>query len=399
MKTKTPIRIHIVTFVALLSVSCVNVSEQRVSKIWTFVSIPDFLNVDTLYPEPKWEHALTYTLKSVKAENPDFVLVAGDEVMGHWDYPEKRLDNGETVEGEEGVRYWASVYYPAWKKRFEAHGLPVYTSIGDHEIGDNPWRLGSRRLRCVPEYKRMFAKYMEMPKNGPSHMKGTAFYVKHKNVLIVSVDVFEEGRSRQGGIAAQVTGKQLEWLDMTLRENTDVDHVIVMGHTPIVGPVRKRSSSGLMLEKGTHSTFWQMMKKHKVDLYLCGEVHAITCHFKDGIQQIAHGGLYGYNPQVNYLVCTVHPDRIELELKQIDIVNSGPKKWQVDSNRPRESVTMTAEVKKAGYQTVGKATLTTTGNVNTQTKISGLFDESNNPKRGKKLAQQSVAQRRGKPRE
>ncbi len=371
--------LYFATLVALFSVPSVHASEQR-GDSWSFVSIPDFLNVDTVYPEPKWEDALSYTLNSIKAENPEFVLVPGDQVMGHWDYPEKRLDTGELVEGEEGVRYWASVYYPAWKKRFMVHGLSVYTAIGDHEVGDNPWKAGSRRLRCVPEYKRMFARYMEMPKNGPDHMKGTAFYVKHKNVLIVSVDVFEEGNSKQGGIAAQVTGKQLDWLSTILEKNTDVDHVIVMGHTPIVGPVRKRSSSGLMLEKGTDSEFWHVMRKHKVDLYLCGEVHAITCHFKDGIQQVAHGGLYGYNPQVNYLLCTVHQDRIELELKQIEIVNSGPKKWQVDRNRPRESITMTAEVKKRGYHTVGKSVLRTSGDTNSQIDVSGLFDESNNPK-------------------
>ena len=225
---------------------------------------------------------------------------------------------------------------------------------------------------------------MDMPKNGPSHMKGTAFYFKHKNVLIVSVDVFEKGKGKEGGIAAQVTGKQLEWLDKTITENKDVDHVIVMGHTPIVGPVRKRSSSGLMLEKGTNSPLWQMMKKYKVALYLCGEVHAITCHFKDDIQQIAHGGLYGYNPQVNYLVCTVHPDRIELKLKQIDIVNSGPKKWQVDTNRPKESMIMTDEVKKIGYRTVGKAIINTGNNDNTATETSGFFNEINNPKKERK---------------
>lgn len=381
MKTRRRISIYIVIFAALLSALPVNSAEQKKTDVWTFVSIPDFLNVDTLYPEPKWEEALSYTLKLIRSENPDFVLVAGDEVMGHWDYPEKRLDTGETVEGEEGVRYWASVYYPAWRERFKAHGLPVYTAIGDHEIGDNPWGPGSRRLRCVPEYKRMFATYMQMPRNGPEHMKGTAFYVKHRNVLVISVDVFEHGKSKQGQIAAQVTGKQLEWLDTTLKENADVAHVLVMGHTPIVGPVRKRSSSGLMLEKGTDSAFWQMMKTHKVDLYLCGEVHAITCHFKDGIQQIAHGGLYGYNSQVNYLLCTVHPDRMELELKQIDIVNSGPRKWQVDRNRPHESVTMTAEVRKAGYQTFGKAVLRTSGDTNAQTDVSGYFDERRNPKK------------------
>ena len=83
------------------------------TKPWTFVSIPDFLNVDTVYPEPEWEDALSFTIQSVKAENPDFVLVPWDLVMGHWDYLGNRLDTGKKVEGEAGVRYWASPYYPA----------------------------------------------------------------------------------------------------------------------------------------------------------------------------------------------------------------------------------------------------------------------------------------------
>ena len=51
--------------------------------------MPDFLNVDTTYPQPGWEEALDYVLQAVKAENPDFVLVAGDLVMGRWRSEEK----------------------------------------------------------------------------------------------------------------------------------------------------------------------------------------------------------------------------------------------------------------------------------------------------------------------
>jgi 3',5'-cyclic AMP phosphodiesterase CpdA len=60
-------------------------------RAWTFVSMPDFLNVDTTYPQPAWEDALDYVLKAVKAENPDFVLVAGDLVMGRWSRAKRRL--------------------------------------------------------------------------------------------------------------------------------------------------------------------------------------------------------------------------------------------------------------------------------------------------------------------
>jgi len=54
---------------------------------WTFVSIPDFLNVHCDFPQKGWEDALSYILESVKREDPDYVVVAGHLVMGHWDDP------------------------------------------------------------------------------------------------------------------------------------------------------------------------------------------------------------------------------------------------------------------------------------------------------------------------
>jgi len=103
----------------------------------------------------------------------------------------------------------------------------------------------------------------------------------------------------------------------------------------------------------------QTLKQRDVDLYLCGEVHAITCTQADGVLQIAHGGLFGYNPKVNYLVATVWPDEIELELKEIAISNEGERLWQVGNNRPHERVTISDTAKTRGYDTVGRAVLGT----------------------------------------
>jgi hypothetical protein len=44
----------------------------------------------------------------------------------------------------------------------------------------------------VAAYKKAFREHMGMPLNGPEHLRGTAFFWKHKNVLFISVDVFEE---------------------------------------------------------------------------------------------------------------------------------------------------------------------------------------------------------------
>ena len=45
--------------------TCICTAEEQAPGSWTFVGIFDFLNVDTLYPEPKWEDALSCTLKSI----------------------------------------------------------------------------------------------------------------------------------------------------------------------------------------------------------------------------------------------------------------------------------------------------------------------------------------------
>ncbi len=322
-----------------------NISNERE---WTFVSMPDFLNVDCDYPQDGWEDALSYILESVKREDPDFLLVAGDLVMGHWDDPD--WNDRDTI-----AKY-AKRYYSAWINRMEHHGLKFYTSVGDHEVGDNPWWT-PKKMDAVKLYKQAFAQYLKMPQNGPAHMKGTAFWWRHRNVLFISTDVFEEGESEQGMIKAGVSGEQLRWLREVLSEHRDVDHTIVVGHAPILGPVRKWSSSGLMIEEGRNSEFWKTMKEFGVDLYLCGEVHAITCTERDGIMQVAHGGLIGYNTRTNFMVIKIKGNKIELEIKEIDLLPNGDHLWQTKNNRPLENVVITDENRSRGFYPVGSVTI------------------------------------------
>lgn len=334
---------------------------------WTFTSIPDFLNFDIEYPQEGWEDTLGFILDSMKKENPAFVMVAGDLVMGHW---------GPTPET---VNRWADRYYPQWTQRWTDHGLKVYTALGDHEIGDNPWRGDKAKL--VPVYKEAFRRHLKMPLNGPDHLKGTAFFWLHRNALFLSVDIFEKGKSQQGEIAAGVTGKQLAWLEKTLKKyRPQVDHIVVMGHTPVLRPVRTFSSSGMLTEKGADSAFWKTMAKYDVDLYLCGEVHAVTCKQRDGILQIAHGGLLGRTTKPNYLAVTVHPDRLELDLKEIDLINGKGRLWQHQKNRgPWDTLTITEARKTKGFTSIGTATISKTPGPKSFQDLTGFFDESDTP--------------------
>ena len=338
------------------------------TKAWSFVSIPDFLTFDIEYPQAGWEDALGFIMDSMQKENPAFVMVPGDLVMGHWGTQKEEINK------------WADKYYPGWMERFKDHGLKVYAALGDHEIRDNPWR--GAQADAVPFYKDAFRRHLKMPLNGPDHMKGTAFYWLHENALFISVDVFEKGKSRQGVIAAGVTGKQLVWFEQVLSKHRDqVDHIIVMGHTPILRPVRTFSSSGMLTEKGRDSEFWRVMVKYDVDLYLCGEVHAVTCTQRDGIQQIAHGGLIGRTTKPNYLLVTVRKDRLELNLKEIDLVNGKGRLWQRDKSKgPWDTITITPESKKRGFTSIGSISINKKLQLKQFDAPLGFFYENENPR-------------------
>lgn len=342
-------------------------AQEPAGEPWTFVSIPDFLNFDIEYPQEGWEDALGYILESMKHEGPAFAMVAGDLVMGHWGTDRAEIDQ------------WADKYYPPWIQRFNDHGLKVYAAIGDHEIGDNPWR--GKKAAAVPFYKEAFRRHLKMPLNGPEHMLGTAFYWIHKNALVVAVDVFEPGESKQGAIAAGVTSKQLEWFEEVLKTHRNaVDHIIVMGHTPILRPVRTFSSSGMLTEKGRESEFWRTMVRYGVDLYIAGEVHAVTCTQRDGIQQVAHGGLIGRTTKPNYMVVKVYEDRLELVIKEIDLINGTARLWQKNKARgPWNTITIADERKRKGFTPIGSVSIIKNGGEKRFESVAGFFDETDNP--------------------
>lgn len=348
---------HVFVVMAALSLcGCRTTIKNQPKDSWTFVSIPDFLNKDTIYPHPGFEESLDYILKSIKAENPDFVLVAGDLVNGRW--PDLLHPTAEAIDKN------AAIYYPTWIQRFKDQDLKFYTAVGDHEVGDNPWPPAKAKL--VPLFKEKFRDYLKMPLNGPDHMKGTAFYVVHKNTLLISLDVFESDPQSEKGIRAKVTGKQLAWVQDVLAKHRDVDHILVMGHTPILGPVKRKHSSGLMLEGDNQAPIWQLMAANKVDLYLCGEVHAITCTENAGVEQVAHGSLLGWCPTVNYLVVTVTADSLTAKMKELEVI---PER----EGRKSKSVLIKDEVKQKGFRSVGMLYIEKTRPGKIEKKRSGCF--------------------------
>jgi hypothetical protein len=327
---------------------------------WSFVSFPDFFNFDVPNPNPKWDDAIDWYLRQLKAENPRFSLVAGDLVNGHWwDSPEQ-------------IEHLANVYYGGWMRRIRDHGLlPVYTAVGDHELGDDPWP--PEKTALVPDFRKAFADHMEHPENGPENFKERAYWIREGDLLVITVETFEV---HDGEVVPTVSGDQLAWIEATLEAHADARFKIVQGHAAILPGARSRSSSSIYLKDRENSALWSLMAGHGVDAYFCGEFHAITCREHRGVWQVVHGASWGRVPTVNYHAGRVAKDTLRLELKRIPLTFEGGAIWNLHKGRgPREIVRITDEDKRRGFETVGTLTIDKSGEEPRTTERTGLFAE------------------------
>jgi hypothetical protein len=338
---------------------------------YRLLSSPDFLNADVAdLRRSRWaswgpgqpnswnasyRQALNKVMKDWQSFRPNAVTVPGDLVNGRWMKDPDRVGAFGPVDTRKhrraSIRRAARTYFTAWKQRFAAQGLRVYPGVGDHDLGDNPWagnKILDEKREDAPLFRKLFAEFFTKTKGGSyrysdrprgSTWEGTAYAVRpNPEVQLVMLDVF---RTITGDTIPQVTGGQLRWLEKVLkRAQTDgVDWIVVEGHTPILGPVRRGPSSGLMYKGGGRSKLWSLFKKYGVDVYLCGEVHASTAIARDGIVQVSHGGNFGYGHGASsrggtsFLVSDFSSGGLAMRLYSWNRARSGDVLWQMAGNR------------------------------------------------------------------
>jgi hypothetical protein len=149
----------------------------------------------------------------------------------------------------------------------------------------------------------------------------------------------------------------------------------------------------MRLANGRDSPLWKLMVKYNVDLYICGEVHAVTCLRDQGVLQVAHGGLFGRTTKPNYMLVTVHPDKLELDIKEIDLVNGKGRLWQHNKSRgPWDSITVTKQRRQEGFTSIGTVTINKRGEDRRFESPTGFFAPDSDPT----TAPQWVPERRAK---
>lgn len=347
---------------------------------WTFVSSPDFTNADigdlsgaiTGVPASSgWDGGQNGTtaeiedsflafFQSITSEAPDLFLVAGDLVEGEWftDLDGREVigpvdtDANRELTFIEGSYYYYGHYLNAW---FGSNDLRVIACVGDHELGDNDWPKNGINTKLIPtmrnEFSRWFTRfplglwstytptgrpdrtapdfadtpatliYPDRPVGSPHEQ--TAFAIRHKDTLIISLDVFQHTDPTTELYPYGITVKpelepgQLAWVQSLLAEaqaDPSIRHIVTQSHTPILQPVLTTASSGMTYAEGESSALFQTMAAHGVDLHFSGEVHDVAASRHMGVQQIVHGAPPG-SRKLNYLVVRVHPDKLDCTIK------------------------------------------------------------------------------------
>ncbi len=331
-------KILIALFIALISNGAFG------QNTWSFVSAPDWHAGEREVSPPVDPGQIEQQLNAIndmKWCNPELLLIDGDLAAGPW-VGQKWVDQyapGGTQ--QDAIINVCKVAYGNLKQRFAENGLNhMLVAIGDHEIGeDSNWKPGNEVSHLLPVYRDAFQriwnrdekgdfKYAEPIGSASSRPLGTpwentSFAYKHKNVLFITIDIYNQPDPDQpvGYLQRSINGDMpkahLQWFENVLKEarkDPQIKHLIVQAHSPILAPVRGQQTSMLYIEELENSSFWKAMEKYKVDLYFAGEVHAPSAQRLNGKfpVQVVHGGYAGKN----YLAVEVSDHKLILKLRE-----------------------------------------------------------------------------------
>jgi len=312
---------------------------------WRFISLADWHSAEKFimgnrhnnFQETVDENIAT--LKWMKGNfGGELILLPGDSNGGRWDMPKFIRKFNPKLSPEQTILEAGKLCYEGMIDTFKKGGYDkLLMAVGDHEVGDNPWPAGSAVSRYQPQFRETFAKSFNYSSNKSSFKytnkigsadsrplgtkyEDTSYAYQYKNVLFITVDVFHQqdyqtAIGEQGTVTGTVVGPHLLWLESVLSEagkDTSIKHIFVQAHLPVIYPVRKVSSSGMLIDDGEDNDFWKLLRKYKVDIYFAGEVHAntVTKDPKSDLLQVVTRG----NSFTNFQTVDISDDKIEMTL-------------------------------------------------------------------------------------
>lgn len=88
----------------------------------------------------------------------------------------------------------------------------------------------------------------------------------------------------------------------------------------------------------------------------------------------------GWEDALGFILKPMKKDRLEVTLKEIDLINGKGRLWQQKKSKgPWDTITITEERKKEGFTPIGHVTIAKKDGKKSFESITGFFDEKNNP--------------------
>lgn len=177
----------------------------------------------------------------------------------------------------------SSVEDPLWMTNYELVYLHPelqvewYPILGNHEYRGN--------TQAVIDYSGISRRW-EMPSRYYTRIfdnDGT----RVKVVFIDTTPIIDKYHSNTGEYPdanRQDVEAQLRWLDNELSRDDNADWTVVAGHHPVYAQTPKQSSEREDMQKKVDP----ILKKHKVDMYICGHIHNFQHIRKNGIDYVVN---------------------------------------------------------------------------------------------------------------
>jgi len=270
-----------VLLIVLFSFCSTNRKKNLLEESWNFVVTGDSRSGSK--GSGVNEYIFSKIASEISREKIDFVLFNGDISYGHAD--RKGMGDSAALERlEEEFKVYVKTLQPITSK-----GIPVYTVRGNHETTQrNPDHSGYPDHRPVwPETKKVWDKVFSgkfaAPANGPAGEENVTFSFKHKNALIIGMDLYS---TPLPGTKTNPDGSipywafhhvNQSWLDEQLAGN-QLPHVFTFTHEPAfkvdhTDCLHGNSSLGVDYSKD-RDVFWNSISKTGSRAYFCGHDHS-----------------------------------------------------------------------------------------------------------------------------
>ncbi len=203
-----------------------------------------------------------------------------------------------------------------------------YPAVGNHDIrgGKESSSMRWRRdeYRTGNGSRTPLRKLIGRP--GPEGTEETTYSWDYGNAHLVVLNEYWNGKTRTGSDTAtdgDVVPALRDWLEVDLTAN-EKPFVFVFGHEPAFAEHRHVGNS-LDGHAGNRDAFWDILKKHCVQVFISGHIHYYYKELHDGVWQICDGnvGQSSSEKHQTYLDIRVGADQAEIRVWQNQVKGSG----------------------------------------------------------------------------